>query len=429
MKIADYLILGNSAAAIQAIEAIRRRDTEGTITLVAAESEHTYSRPLITYRLAGKVSDEQMDYRRQNFYEVNKVDTRLGISAERVDTAARVVKCSDGQELPFKKLLIATGGSPIRPPIKGLEDCDGVFNFTTWADQRGVEKHFTEHGLPNSAAVLGGGLIGLKTVEALVAREVPVTLIELADRVLPSTMDKQASLLAEKSLVAAGVQIKTNTTIDEVRNTKGMVSSLKLSDGEEIDCDLLIVAIGVKPELGLLEGSGIETDRGILVNEQMATNIEGIYAAGDVAQALDALTGKTRPIPILPTAARQGKAAGDAMAGGSPNYKGSVAMNAVDIVGLPTISAGRTIAEDGDEVLSELDEQQNIYRKILISKNRLVGVILIGNIDRAGIFTGLIRTRLDVSSFKHLLLTDEFGMLSLPADYRAHMVSGAGIEV
>ncbi len=429
MKTADYLILGNGAAAIQAVEAIRRRDAEGAITLLAAESEHTYSRPLITYRLAGKVTDEQMDYRRRNFYEANNVDAVLGVSAEKVDTARRVVKCSDGKELAFKKLLIATGGSPIRPPIKGLENTGGVFNFTTWADQRGVEKHFEAHGLPKAAAVLGGGLIGLKTVEALVARGVPVTLIELADRILPATMDKQASLLAEKSLAAAGVQIKTGTTIDEVVAAKSSVSSLKLSDGRTIPCDLLIVAIGVRPEMGLVEGSGIKTDRGILVNERMETNIEGIYAAGDVAQALDALTGSRRPIPILPTAARQGKIAGDAMAGGTPAYTGGVAMNAVDIVGLPTISAGRTIEENGDEVLSELDEENNIYRKIVISKNRIVGVIFIGKISRAGIFTGLIRARLDVSGFKHLLLSDEFGMLALPADYRAHMVSGAGIEV
>ena len=431
MEKTKYLSLGNGAAAVNAAQAIRQADAAGDITIIAREKQHVYSRPLISYRLAGKVDDARMDYRERDFYSKNNIRALLGVEVSKVDSAARTVTCSDGKKLTFEKLLIATGGSPIRPPIKGL-DAKGVFTFTTWADEQAIDEYllgFQNKKPIRGAVVLGGGLIGLKTVEALVHRKVPATIVELADRILSVTFDKEASSLAEKSLAAAGVAIRTDTTINEVVSRNGAVDAVVLSDGKRIDCDLLIVAIGVRPDVSIVSGSDIKTDRGILVNECLATSVEGIYAAGDVAQVADALSGQSRPIPILPAAARQGRIAGANMAGGKTTYEGGLAMNAVDIVGLPTISVGQTVEQKGDEVLKSLDEENHSYRKIVIRKNRVVGAIFIGPIDRAGIFTGLIRSKLDVSSFKELLLSDEFGLLSLPAGYRSHMVRGAGIEV
>ncbi|MFB3894228.1 MAG: NAD(P)/FAD-dependent oxidoreductase [Phycisphaerae bacterium] len=422
-----YLILGNSTAAVNAVEAIRERDREGSMVVVAREPQHVYSRPLISYRLAGKVDDARMDYRDRAFYERNNVQPLLGVAAVNVDAEARAVSLSDGRRIEFEKLLIATGGAPIRPPIPGL-DARGVFTFTTWADEQAIDKYI-EANKVRAAVVLGGGLIGLKTVEALVDRDVPVTVVELADRILAVTFDKDAARLAEKALAEKGVGIRTGETIREVFADGGKVSAVLLSNGEGLDCDLLIVAIGVRPDLSVVAGSGIKTDRGILVDTHMATSVDGIYAAGDVAQALDALSGQSRPIPILPAAARQGRIVGANMAGGDATYEGGVPMNAVDVVGLPTISVGQTVQQEGDEVLARLDEKNRTYRKLVIRGNRIIGAIFIGRIERAGIFTGLIRSRLDVSDFKHLLLSDEFGLLSLPADYRSHMVRGAGIEV
>jgi NAD(P)H-nitrite reductase large subunit len=161
----------------------------------------------------------------------------------------------------------------------------------------------------------------------------------------------------------------------------------------------------------------------------MQTSQPDIYAAGDVAEAMDNLLGAPRPVPILPVAARQGRVAGVNMAGGQAKYDGSVAMNAVDVVGLPTISVGITVEQEGDQVLRELDVKAGVYRKLVIRDERLIGAIFIGQIQRAGIFTGLIRNRVNVSAFKDLLMSDQFGLLSLPAEYRAHMVAGSGIEV
>jgi NAD(P)H-nitrite reductase large subunit len=425
---AKYLIIGNGAAAINAASAIRDNDPSGSIVLVAKEPQHTYSRPLISYRLAGKVTDAGMDYRKRDFYQVSKVQTILGVEVTRLDTASRLAYCSDGTTIQFEKLLLAIGGAPIKPPIPGL-DAGGVFTFTTWDDEIAIDKYIQKTGTPRGAVVLGGGLIGLKSVEAMVHRNVPVTVVELADRVLAVTFDKEASSLAEKSLADKGVTIRTNNTVKQILSERGVIRSVILNDGEKIDCDLLILAIGVRPDVTLLAGTDIKTDRGIVVDSSMATNIAGIYAAGDVAQADDALTGKSRPIPILPAAARQGKIAGTNMAGGKATYEGGIPMNAVDVVGLPTISVGQTVEQAGDEVLKRTDAKTGAYRKIVLRDGRVIGAIFIGQIERAGIFTGLIRSKLDVSAFKDLLLSDEFGLLSLPTDYRAHMVRGAGIEV
>lgn len=422
-----YIILGNSAAAVNGIEGIRSVDAEGSILLIARESEHTYSRPLITYRLGGKVDDSRMDYRSRDFYAANKVATWLGVSAERIDAAGRSVTCSDGRQAGFEKLLIATGGSPIRPAIEGV-DTPGVFTFTTWADQRAVEEYMAARNV-RKAVVLGGGLIGLKSLEALLARKVQCTLVELADRVLSITFDQQASQLAEASLAKMGVDLRTGNTVVSVQSPMGRICSVTLKDGLIVPTEMLILAIGVRPDLSLVEGSGVKTNRGIVVDEQMQTSQPGIYAAGDVAEAMDSLLGSPRPVPILPVATRQGRVAGVNMAGGEAKYDGSVAMNAVDVVGLPTISVGITVEQKGDLVMRKLDVKAGVYRKLVIRDERLIGAIFIGQIQRAGIYTGLIRSRVNVSAFKDLLMSDQFGLLSLPAEYRAHMVAGSGIEV
>lgn len=422
-----YVILGNSAAAINGVEGIRSADPQGSILLVAREAEHTYSRPLITYRLGGKVDDARMDYRGRDFYAARQVTTALGVSATKVDPAKKVVHLSDGRQVGFEKLLIATGGSPIVPPIPGLP-AEGVFTFTTWADQRAVDAYMTARQV-QKAVVLGGGLIGLKSLEALLARKVQCTMVELADRILSITFDQQASQLAQAALAKMGVDLRTNNTVASVQTDGQKISSVTLKDGSVIPTDMLVLAIGVRPDMSLVVGSGIQTDRGIVVDDCMQTSAEGIYAAGDVAQAADSLLGASRPVPILPVAARQGKVAGVNMAGGQALYDGSIAMNAVDVVGLPTISVGITVEQPGDEVLRKLDPKTSVYRKLVIRDGRLIGAIFIGQIQRAGIFTGLIRSKLDVAPFKDLLLSDQFGLLSLPAEYRSHMVKGHGIEV
>ncbi len=429
MSKAPYTIIGNSAAAVGAVAGIREVDPDGPITLIAKEPHHTYSRPLISYLLGGKVDESRMPYRPPDFYEKNNVRAMLGVEVTRIDADKRCIETADGTSIEYDRLLIAVGGTPIVPLDVTGTDAEGVFTFTTWDDARHIQRYIETHEVTRTV-VIGGGLIGLKSVEALVELGITTTVVELADRILSVTFDQTASDLARRSLEKAGVGVRCGTTVERIRQQGGKVSGVVLRDGTELACSMVIFAVGVVPNTRIVNGEAIETDRGILVDDCQRTSVDGIYAAGDVAQAADMLSGQKRPIPIFPNAYRQGLVAGNHMAGGNRRYEGGLAMNAVDICGLKTISVGVTVADDdGYEALTSLDEDTAVYKKIVLKGDRIVGAIFVGQIDRAGIITGLIKNAVSVSGFKDLLLTEHFGLISLPSEYRKHVVSGTGIEI
>jgi NAD(P)H-nitrite reductase large subunit len=426
-----HVIIGNSAAAVGAVEAIREHDRQNPITIIADEPQHVYSRPLISYLLGKIVDESKMSYRPDNFYEQNKVETMLGVEVTSIDTKEQTVFLEGGGAVSYDRLLIATGGKPFVPPLPG-SNLDGVFTFTTWKDAQRIDRYIEDRGV-ESALVVGGGLIGLKTTEALIERKIKITLVELADRILSATFDRTASKMAESILRRENVDVRTGTTVEEIIGRGGQVDHAVLRDGERIDCDLVVFAIGVRPNTGLIPAdSGIDIDRGICVDRHMQTTTPNVYAAGDCVQAYDMLIGACRPIAIWPNAYRQGHIAGANMAGVETTYGGGFPMNSIEVCGVPTISVGLTDPpkdEDGYEILDKYDREALIYKKLVLFHNRLVGAIFVGDIDRAGIYTGLIRDQVDVRPFKELLLSGGFGLISLPTGYRKHLVVGEGIEV
>ncbi len=425
---AKHLIIGNSTAAVGAVEGIRKLDREAPIVLLSKEPYHTYSRPLISYLLAGEVDEERMYYRPRDFYERNRVDARLGVEAVAVDPEARVAKTARGDEIAFERLLIATGGRPFVPPLEG-SDAAGVFTFTSRDDAKAVGAYIEEMGA-RKAVVIGGGLIGIKSAEALDARGLEVLMVELADRLLPLALDAKGSELATASLRDARVELECGTTVKRILVEDGAVSGVALKTGREVACNLVIVAIGVVPNADIVRGTAIETDQGILIDDRCETSVEGIYAAGDVTQGKDALSGRSRPIPIFPNAYRQGRTAGTNMAGGEAHVDAAFAMSSVEVFGLPTISVGLATASGEEyEILARRDDAARTYKRLVLRDGRIVGALFVGDIDRAGIVTGLIRERVHVSGIRDLLLSDEFGLISLPAEYRKHVVKGEGIEV
>ncbi|MGC9317400.1 MAG: NAD(P)/FAD-dependent oxidoreductase [Armatimonadota bacterium] len=428
MTRSKYLIVGNSVAAVAAVSGIRQVDDEGAITLVAREQHHTYSRPLITYLLAGKVTEEQMLYRPEDWYDRAGVTALLGTEVTAVSAQERAVETAGGEALGYEQLLLAVGGRPIVPAdVEGV-DAEGVFTFTSWDDARAIGRYIEEHDV-GSAVIVGGGLIGLKSVEALIELDIDTTVVELADHMLSATFDRTASELAQRRLAERGVQVRCNTTTAEILSRDGRVVGARLTDGDTIPCDMVIFAIGVLPDTSIVEGTAIETDRGIVVDDQMRTSVPGIYAAGDVAQARELICGEKRCIAIFPNAYRQGSIAGRNMAGADETFGGGLVMNSVTVVDLPTISVGVTEAlDEGYEELAELDERAYRYRKIVLRDDHIVGAVFVGDIDRAGIITGLIREQLDVSGIRDLLLTDDFGLISLPADYRKTVISSTGAQ-
>ena len=424
-----YLIIGNSVAAIAAVEAIRERDEKGDITLISDESQFVYSRPLISYLLAGNVTGEQMFYREKNFYERNKVRAILSRKVTNVDAAKKKVVLEDGEEFHFEKLLIATGGKPIVPSVKG-SDLQGVFTFTKWSDVEKIKKFMQGAGVKR-AIIVGGGLIGLKATEALMALGIKITIVELADRILSATFDGTTSEMMKRILEKNGCEVITKNTVDEIIASGGKVGGAVLRDGTKIDCEMVIFAIGVNPNVEIVKASGIKVNRGIPVDEYMRTNFPDIYAAGDAIEVHDLVLGVNRPIAIWPNASVQGTIAGHNMAGGADKYIGSFAMNSVEICDIPTISMGLTEppAGEGYEVLRQLDEEKLTYRKIILKDNIVVGAIFVNNIDRAGIFTSLIKDKIDTSGFKDSLLREDFGLAWFPKEYRKHLVVGPGIEI
>ncbi len=415
---ADYTygVIGNSIAGVNAIEALREHDPDGSILLLDREDAHVYSRPLISYWLGGEIVDDVLPYRPADFYERFGVETALGVSVDRIDAAARSLALADGRSVTCEKLLVATGGAPIVPPIEGV-DGPGVYTFTSLEDARRLDA-VAKPGM--RAVVLGGGLIGIKAAHALFERGLIVSIVELMPRILGLALDGPAGAIIAPQVEAAGVAMYTEDTIEEiVRHGDGSVRACMLKSGTEVRCDLVVVAIGVRPNLSLLDGAGVATDRGILVDRQMRTSAEGVYAAGDVAQGRNLLTGQDEVIAILPVAARMGRAAGAAMAGADGEYPGGVPMNSVDIFGVPVITLGMSNAdEEADEVLSDVQPDDKIYRKLLLKDGRLLGGIFLTAIDRAGLYAGLMLDRTDVSGFTDTLLSEDFGWLSVPKAIR-----------
>lgn len=423
----DYLILGNSTAGAAAIEAIRRADPNGSLAVVSDQTNHVYSAPLITYVLAGKVPEEKLYTRARDFYQANKADTYFGTAVTQIKLAEHEIVLDSGAVIGYGKLLIATGGMPIVPPLPGV-DLTGVFTFTRHDDMCRVREYIQRNNV-TQAIIVGGGMIGIKVAEAFAYLKLDTTVVELADRVLALALDETGSAIAKRTMEQHGIRVITGSGVTSIGGSDGKVQSVTLDSGSRLPCQLVIMAVGVRPNTKLAEQAGIAVNRGILVDDQMRTNDDDIYAAGDVAEAFDPLLGESRPIAIWPAAFMQAEVAAANMTGQDETYGGSIPMNSIQVCGLPTISVGLISPPEDAEVLEYRSPDGTSYRRMFIVGGRIVGAVFVGDIDRAGIITGLIRQGIDVSSFKEKLIKRDLGLLSLPKHYRKHIVSGPGIEV
>lgn len=408
---AKYLIIGNSAGGIGAAEAIREADEQGSIMMVSDEPYPAYSRPLISEHLAEGCSLERMRYRPADFYERNLISTILGQKAVSLDLTERTLALDSGSTISWQKLLLATGGLPIVPPIKGAER-KGIFTFSTLDDAKAIDRYLDETG---RVVVIGGGLIGVSVTEALVKRGARVSIIEMKDRVLNTILDEEVSALEDSVLRQAGVDIITGHVVSEINGRGKEVHGVTLDDGTRIPCRMVIIAIGVRPRTDLVNGTGIKVNRGIVVDRKMATSHPDIYACGDVAEAFDITWGECRLTPIWPNAYIGGRTAGFNMAGRSTEYPGGMAMNSLKYFGLNVVSAGMVMPPDESyEVLTS--SKDSAYRKVILKDGVVVGLIFAGDIEKAGIIRNLIKNQINVDEFKQALVADDFGLTSLPGE-------------
>lgn len=411
----DYVIIGNSAAAIGAVEGIRSVDQEGKITIFSREPYPAYSRPLISYYLSGKVLPEKMYYRDPDFYERLQVEAHLGTEVQALKLEERKVELSTGEKVRFDRLLIATGGKPISPPIPGKE-YSGVSTFLTWDDVKELGKEIFP-GI--KVVIIGAGLIGLKAAEALVKREANVTVAELSNRILSAILDEDSAQIVQNHFEDQGVKFKLNNTVSEILGEEGKVIGVRLQNGEELECDRVILAIGVRPNLDLVQDTKLELNQGIQINSQMATSASDVYAAGDVSEGYDKIYQENRVLPILPNAYKQGFTAGVNMAGGSSEFQGGFAMNAIGFFDLPMLTAGiiKPNTPEFQEYIRH-DPAKRSYKKIVLRSGKLVGYIALNTVDRAGILTGLMDQEVDVTPFQEHLLKEDFGYIHFPQELR-----------
>jgi NAD(P)H-nitrite reductase large subunit len=421
-----YLIIGNSAGGIGAVEAIRKVDNEGTIAVLSDESYHTYSRPLISYFLADEIAYDKMFYRRSDFYERKKVQAILGKKAVKIDFDNKAIVLEDGSQVGFESLLLATGGEPSVPKIAGMEVYD-YSTFTTLNDALKLRDKL-DNGSIKSAVILGGGLIGLKAAEGLFARGVDITVVEFANRVLSPVLDEIAAGLIQKVIEQKGVKVMPNHTIAEIVGENGKVNGVLLDKGERIDCDTVIIAIGVRPRIELVKDTPIKINRGIVVDKNMRTTVPNIYACGDCAEVYDFILDNYRLTPLWPTAHVGGRIAGFNMAGVEKEYVWGTGMNSVDFFGFPVISAGFINPPEGQEmeILIKNDPEKMIYKKFLIKDNRIVGMIFVNEVDRAGVILGLMRDKVDITPFKNEIMLEDFGQIYIPENLRRE---SAALEV
>ena len=402
----QFIIIGNSAAGIAAIEAIRSIDKDSKITVISEEDYPSYCRCLISYYLAGDIKEEKVLYRGQNFYKENNVELLLNKKVSRVDPKKNRVILEDKNQLGYDSLLIATGASPKFPEIKGIKKT-GVYGFRTLKDAKDIEGLLP---VTKTVCILGGGLIGLKAAYALSKRKIEVKVIVRSKQVLSQVVDPQAAAFIQQKLGQNGIDLLLGQDAVEIIG-EGEVRAVKLDSGKAIGSSLVIAAKGVSPNVDLVKGSQIKINEGIAVNHLLQTDVTNIYAAGDVCEAFDLTLGKSSVNALWPVAVEQGKIAGMNMAGDKVDYEGALGMNSLEFFGLPVISLGifNTGLNPDLEELKIIDTKANIYKKLVIRDNLLVGAVLVGDIRNSGIFLRLIRQKVDVSSLKNKMLEENFG--------------------
>lgn len=410
----QYVILGNSAAGLAAIEAIRQRDQDDPITVVSKEPEPAYSRVALPYLLAREKELGQITLRGPEYYRANKVELIAGVGAMGLDPQEKTVRLEDGRTLSYDKLLIATGSASRVPPVPGIEEADVCYHWTL-ADTRKIEEKARG---AKSCLVIGAGFISLLTVSALLkVVNLKFTVVEIADQVMPQLLDRQGGQALERAMREKEIEVVLGEEVSAIERRGGGGYGITLRGGRSLEADMVICGAGVRPNVDFLQGSGLEIGQGVLTNERQETNLPDVYAAGDCAEGLDFLSGERAVHAIWPTAVDQGRVAGANMAGDSQTYPGSLSWNVTELFGLACASVGEFRSRQGWEEIVFHNPQANVYRKLLLDDGRIVGAVVIGRAEHVqdlGVLQAMIRRRTDISRWKQMLRGERinYGMIA-----------------
>lgn len=393
----QYLIIGAGPAGVSAAETLRKLDPGASITIVGDEPEPPYSRMAIPYLLMERIDEQGTRLRdRADHFTALDIDVRQA-RVGKVEPDAGRVTLQDGGSIDYDRLLIATGSTPARPPIPGVDGAN-VSSCWTIADARAIAARAARD---SRVALIGAGFIGSIILEALAMRGVRLTVIEQGERMVPRMMGAEAGGMLKRWCESHGVTVHTGARVDAIEP-----GGVRLADGVLVEADLVITATGVRPNVSFLDGSGVKVEQGVLIDRHFRTSVDGIYAAGDVAQGLDFCTGEYAVHAIQPTATDHGHLAAVNMSGREAAYEGSVNMNVLDTLGLLSCSFGRWEGvEGGDHAqLSSPDDYR--YLSLQFDGDRLIGANAVGLIQHIGVLRGLIQRRTALGEWKDRLLHD-----------------------
>ena len=410
-----YIIVGSGIAGLAAVEVIRRHDASAGITLIGEEPRHFYSRPGLAYLLTGVLPEKQLYIRTQaevKELRLNWIEARVA----RFDAQEHQVTLANGQRFTFDRLLLATGSTAVPPDFPG-GDCRGVVKLDNLDDARRILK-LAQHG--RTAAVIGGGITALELVEGLCSRGVRVHYLMRGGRYWSGVLDETESRIIQDRLTAEGVRVHANTQIKQALSQRGALVGVETLTGERLACQVLGVAIGVRPRIELALQAGLKSERGILVSECMETSVPDVYAAGDAAQVYDARSGRAVLDTLWSSALAQGQAAGANMAGVPTPYRKPVAFNVTHLAGVTTTIIGAvgtghdqdvdTIARGDSESWRSLTDawavtgEHDVNRiRLLVGQRALIGGLVMGDQTLSRPLIDLITAQTDITPIRESL--------------------------
>ena len=392
---ARYIIIGNGVAGTTAAENIRKNDAEGKITIVTDEDLSFYYRIRLNEIISGDIDQDDLLAKKGSWYKDNNIDLKLNTRVTGANPEKKTVVTDKGESLACDKLLIATGSHSFIPPIKGSLT-PGVFAVRNISDARNIMS-YADHA--NDVVVIGGGLLGLEAGNAFRKLAKNVTVVEFFPRLLPRQLDVDGAERLQKIMEGMGFTFRLDAKTEAIAD-ENAVRSVRLAGGEILEAQMVVISAGVRPNMELAEPLGLETDKGIKVNEHLLTNKPDIYAAGDVAEF------NGIPYGIWPAAMEQGRIAGLNMAGIDEVYAGTTMANTLKVVGIDLASAGDIDADNRHESKTVTDE--NTYKKIVLDNNRIVGCIMLGDTKAFNKITKLMAAKTDVSAVKDVILKEGF---------------------
>lgn len=399
-----YVVIGASAAGVNAVQILRELDSSSEITIISKDTD-VYSRCMLHHVIAGKRNLEKISFIHKDFFSKYNVNWIKDKSVTDIDLDKKEVVLEDNSTEKYDKLLIASGASSFIPPVKNLREAKGVYSLRNYDDVLSIEE-----GIKSSkkAVILGAGLVGIDAAVGLMERGIKLSIVEMGDRILPLQLDKEAANRYQKLLKDKGIDIYTSVKLEEViLKENGSVDKVKLSDDTEIECDMIVVAAGVRPNVGFIKNESIKVERGIVVDNTGSTSAKDVYAAGDV----------TFTAPIWPIAVKQGIVAAYNMTGHEKYLEDTFALrNSMNFLGLECVSLGNIEAID-DSYVVDIIKTENVYKKIIHKDGIVYGVILLGDISYCGVLQQIVKNKIDISNIdKNIFNIDYSDFFSIKED-------------